>query len=193
MSPKPGIEAGAHEAVTVFVHPRALRGSEFATGEVLDAVAALVIGGDRDGASGCGEAQVVEPPTLRLSSSPITTYPGSSGCRPQTTGQLTSPTDSFTVPAADAQQVHTASSECLGYVGIGTGHAADHQTARPRRAWSTHCSFHGRSDTWTTPSSSPPTALIARSTSSNPKVCVVRRSNGNRWEASWASASSHAR
>ena len=38
----------------------------------------------------------------------------------------------------------------------------------------------------------PPTDLIARSTSFNPKRWVVTFSSGKRFEASWASASSQA-
>src|SRR6266545_5131745 len=54
--------------------------------------------------------------------------------------------------------------------------------------------FHGSSETWMTPfSTSPPTALIARSASSNPNSCVVSRWSGNRFEASCAIASSTAR
>src|SRR5262249_30233030 len=40
--------------------------------------------------------------------------------------------------------------------------------------------------------SCPPTDRIARSTSFRPKRCVVTFSSGNRFDASWASASSHA-
>src|SRR5690606_18586315 len=55
-------------------------------------------------------------------------------------------------------------------------------------------SFHGNSETWiTSSSSSPPTALIARSVSPRPNVWVVSKSSGYRCAASCSSASSQAR
>src|SRR5262249_24134907 len=52
---------------------------------------------------------------------------------------------------------------------------------------------HGMSEAWITSGTPwPPTDLMARSTSLSPNLWVVTFSNGNRFEASCASASSHA-
>ena len=57
-----------------------------------------------------------------------------------------------------------------------------------------HLYSHGISEAWITSGTpSPPTALIALSTSFRPKRCVVTSSSGNRFDASCSSASSQAR
>ena len=57
-----------------------------------------------------------------------------------------------------------------------------------------HLYSHGISEAWITSGTpSPPTALIALSTSFRPKRCVVTSSSGKRFDASCSSASSQAR
>src|SRR5205807_8631584 len=69
----------------------------------------------------------------------------------------------------------------------------DDRAVGPRRVADDY-SRHGRSETWTTPLPiSPPTARMAVSTSASPYSCVVSGCSGNRFDASWAIASSTAR
>src|SRR5262249_57453367 len=61
------------------------------------------------------------------------------------------------------------------------------------RASRTRGYSHGMSEAWITSGTPwPPTDLMARSTSLSPNLWVVTFSNGKRFEASCASASSHA-
>ena len=77
--------------------------------------------------------------------------------------------------------------EALGRGGEGRG-ACVGVGPEPHRRY-----IQGMREAWMTSGTPwPPTDLIARSTSFNAKRCVVTFSSGKRFEASWASASSHA-